>query len=55
VQDSDGNTALHNAVRLGNRELVDVLTDSAVAFNFHQVNARGFNVLHEAAFSNNCQ
>lgn len=60
MQDCDGNTPLHTAVRLGSTQLVDLLTDDAAGFNFrqpidfHQVNARGFNVLHEAAFSNNC-
>ena len=55
LQDSEDNTALHSAIRLGNRQLVDVLIDDTVMFNFQQVNGRGFNVLQEAAFNNNCQ
>ncbi|XP_045031822.1 E3 ubiquitin-protein ligase MIB2-like [Daphnia magna] len=52
VQDSYGDTALHDAIGKENADIIEALA-SASAVDFTLRNTRGFNVLHHAALKGN--
>lgn len=52
LQDSYGDTALHDAIGKENADIIEALA-SASAVDFTLRNKRGFNVLHHAALKGN--
>lgn len=48
-QDQSGDTALHDAITVGNRDVIEALA-GCQRFDFSIMNERGFNVLQLAAF-----
>ncbi len=54
VQDSYGDTALHDAIGKENTDIVEALA-TAPTIDFTLRNKRGFNVLHHAALKGNHQ
>lgn len=54
LQDSYGDTALHDAIGKGDPDIIDELT-TAPSADFTLKNNRGFNVLHYSALKGNFQ
>jgi ankyrin repeat protein len=48
-QDTNGNTALHNAIQRNDAQAIDLLTKLHVQFEYRKVNNEGLNVLLYAA------
>ena len=52
LQDSYGDTALHDAIAKDNKDIIDLLV-SAQGADFTLKNQRGFNVLHHSSLKGN--